>query len=91
MALGTGAARALTALTVCARLRLTAMVMACGSGVRSSGLSLDPIDEAHRVRGFDATVLGFVSSGAVYTLADRALRRGATAAAAASWSRRSRC
>lgn len=50
--------------------RAVAGVMAFGSGVLISALSLELMEEAYRRGGFDATALGFISGAAVYTLAN---------------------
>lgn len=58
--------------------RLVAAVMAFGSGVLISALSLELMEEAYRQGGFDSTMSGFVGGALVYTLANVALsRRGA--------------
>ncbi len=50
--------------------RLVAAVMAFGSGVLISALSLELMEEAFRRGGFDSTALGFIGGAAVYTLAN---------------------
>lgn len=55
--------------------RLVAAVMAFGSGVLISALSLELMDEAFKRGGFDSTALGFVGGAAVYTLANIGLAR----------------
>lgn len=55
--------------------RLVAGVMAFGSGVLISALSLELMEEAFRRGGFDSTALGFLGGAAVYTLANIALSR----------------
>jgi zinc transporter, ZIP family len=55
--------------------RLVAAVMAFGSGVLISALSLELMDEAFRRGGFDSTALGFIGGAAIYTLANIALAR----------------
>ena len=58
--------------------RLTAAVMAFGSGVLVSALSFDLMDEAYRRGGFDSTSVGFLCGAAVYTAVNWYLaRRGA--------------
>jgi ZIP family zinc transporter len=52
-----------------------AMVMAFGSGVLISALSLELMNEAFKRGGFDSTALGFVAGSVVYTLANAALSR----------------
>jgi ZIP family zinc transporter len=53
--------------------RLVAGVMAFGSGVLISALSLELMEEAFRQGGFDSTAYGFLGGAIVYTLADIAL------------------
>ncbi|KIF79945.1 ZIP family metal transporter [Noviherbaspirillum autotrophicum] len=55
--------------------RAVAAVMAFGSGVLISALSLDLMEEAFQRGGFDATAIGFVAGAAVYTLANVVLAR----------------
>jgi len=55
--------------------RLIAAVMAFGSGVLISTLSLELMEEAYRKGGFDATAIGFVGGAAVYTFANWLLAR----------------
>lgn len=55
--------------------RVTAGVMAFGSGVLISALSFELMDEAVRRGGFGATALGFLGGAAVYTAANIALAR----------------
>jgi ZIP family zinc transporter len=55
--------------------RLSAGVMAFGSGVLISALSFELMDEAYKKGGFDATAIGFLGGAAVYTLADWILAR----------------
>lgn len=55
--------------------RLTAAVMAFGSGVLISALSFDLMDEAYRRGGFDSTALGFIGGAAAFTLANVLLSR----------------
>ncbi|HEX8429075.1 ZIP family zinc transporter [Hymenobacter sp.] len=50
--------------------RLIAAIMAFGSGVLISTLSLELMEEAYKKGGFNATALGFVGGAAVYTLAN---------------------
>lgn len=58
--------------------RVVAGVMAFGSGVLISALSLELMVEAFERGGFDSTAIGFVAGAAVYTLANVALaQRGA--------------
>lgn len=58
--------------------RVVAAVMAFGAGVLISALSFDLMDEAERVGGLGATVLGFVGGAVGYVAANVALaRRGA--------------
>jgi ZIP family zinc transporter len=58
--------------------RLTAAIMAFGSGVLISALAFDLMDDAYRRGGFDSAALGFVGGAAVYTAANWLLsRRGA--------------
>lgn len=58
--------------------RLIAAVMAFGSGVLISALSLDLMDEAYQRGGLRASAAGFLGGAAVYTLANTYLsRRGA--------------
>ncbi len=55
--------------------RVTASIMAFGSGVLISALSFDLMDEAYRRGGFDSTAIGFITGATVYTLANWALAR----------------
>lgn len=55
--------------------RLTAAVMAFGSGVLISALSFDLMDEAYHRGGFDSTALGFVGGAAAFTLANVCLTK----------------
>jgi len=55
--------------------RLVAGIMAFGSGVLISALSLELMEEAFRRGGFDSTAFGFVGGAAIYTLANVALAR----------------
>jgi ZIP family zinc transporter len=55
--------------------RLIAGVMAFGSGVLISALTLELMEEAYARGGFWATALGFVGGAAVYTIANIALSR----------------
>ncbi|WP_420473729.1 ZIP family metal transporter [Noviherbaspirillum sp. ST9] len=55
--------------------RLVAAVMAFGSGVLISALSLELMNEAYRRGGFDSTALGFVGGAAVFTVANVLLAR----------------
>jgi ZIP family zinc transporter len=55
--------------------RLTAAIMAFGSGVLISALAFDLMDDAYRRGGFDATAIGFISGAAVYTAANWLLSR----------------
>lgn len=55
--------------------RVTAGVMAFGSGVLISALSFELMDEAFRHGGFAATSIGFISGATVYTLANMYLSR----------------
>ncbi|SNC68080.1 zinc transporter, ZIP family [Hymenobacter gelipurpurascens] len=55
--------------------RLIAAIMAFGSGVLISTLSLDLMEEAYEKGGFDATAIGFVGGAAAYTLANWVLAR----------------
>lgn len=55
--------------------RLVAAVMAFGSGVLISALSLELMEEAYKRGGFDSTLTGFVGGALVYTLANVALAR----------------
>lgn len=55
--------------------RLIAAIMAFGSGVLISTLSLELMEEAYKKGGFDSTGLGFVGGAAVYTLANWLLAR----------------
>ncbi|MGE5649705.1 ZIP family metal transporter [Noviherbaspirillum sp. UKPF54] len=55
--------------------RAVAAVMAFGSGVLISALSLELMEEAFQRGGFDSTAIGFVAGAAVYTLANVALAR----------------
>src|SRR3954470_11582274 len=55
--------------------RLTAGIMAFGSGVLISALAFDLMDNAYHRGGFDATAIGFISGAAVYTAANYALSR----------------
>ena len=58
--------------------RLTAAIMAFGSGVLISALAFDLMDDAFHRGGFDATAIGFIGGAAVYTAANWVLsRRGA--------------
>ena len=47
--------------------RVIAAVMAFGSGVLSSTLSFDLVDEAYHRGGFDAVAFGFLGGAATYT------------------------
>ncbi|HEY0061722.1 MAG TPA: ZIP family zinc transporter [Telluria sp.] len=55
--------------------RAVAAMMAFGSGVLISALSLGLMEEAFRRGGFDATALGFLGSAIVFTAANWALAR----------------
>ena len=55
--------------------RLIAAIMAFGSGVLVSTLSLELMEESYKKGGFNATALGFVGGGAVYTFANWLLAR----------------
>jgi ZIP family zinc transporter len=55
--------------------RLTAAIMAFGSGVLISALAFDLMDGAYQRGGFDATAIGFLSGAAVYTVANWLLSR----------------
>jgi len=55
--------------------RIIAAVMAFGSGVLISTLSLDLMEEAYKKGGLDSTALGFVGGAATYTLANWLLAR----------------
>jgi ZIP family zinc transporter len=55
--------------------RLVAAIMAFGSGVLISALSLVLMEEAYRQGGLDSTSAGFIGGAAVYTLANIALAR----------------
>jgi ZIP family zinc transporter len=55
--------------------RLIAGVMAFGSGVLISALSLELMEEAYTRGGFYSTAIGFVGGAVVYTLANVALAR----------------
>lgn len=55
--------------------RLTAAVMAFGSGVLISALSFDLMDEAYRRGGFYSTALGFVGGAAAFTVANVLLEK----------------
>lgn len=55
--------------------RVVAGVMAFGSGVLISALSLELMVEAFERGGFDSTAIGFVAGAAVYTVANVALAR----------------
>lgn len=55
--------------------RLIAGIMAFGSGVLISALSLNLMEEAYRRGGFGATSLGFVGGAVVYSLANLYLAR----------------
>ncbi|MBD2715823.1 ZIP family zinc transporter [Microvirga sp. STR05] len=55
--------------------RLIAAVMAFGSGVLISTLSLELMEEAYHKGGFTATALGFVGGAAAFTLANWLLAR----------------
>lgn len=55
--------------------RAVAGVMAFGSGVLISALSLELMEEAFQQGGFDSTAIGFIAGAAVYTLANVALAR----------------
>lgn len=58
--------------------RMTAAIMAFGSGVLISALSFDLMDEAYKVGGFDSTASGFLGGAALFTAANWILeRRGA--------------
>ena len=60
------------------RQRIVASIMAFGSGVLISALSLDLMLEAYERGGFDSTAIGFLGGAAVYSLANWVLsRRGA--------------
>ncbi|HEX8350340.1 MAG TPA: ZIP family zinc transporter [Hymenobacter sp.] len=50
--------------------RLIAAIMAFGSGVLISTLSLELMEDAYRKGGFDATAIGFVGGAAIYTVAN---------------------
>lgn len=55
--------------------RITAAVMAFGSGVLISALSFELMDEAYKRGGFSATAVGFLGGATVYTLANWLLAR----------------
>src|SRR4051794_25130295 len=55
--------------------RLTAAVMAFGSGVLLSALSFDLMDEAQRMGGLTATAIGFLVGAVVYTALTALLAR----------------
>lgn len=55
--------------------RLIAAIMAFGSGVLISTLSLELMEEAYHKGGFTATALGFVGGAAAFTLANWLLAR----------------
>ena len=55
--------------------RLIAAVMAFGSGVLISALSLELMEDSYRLGGFIATAVGFLGGGAVFTFANRLLAR----------------
>ncbi|UOQ67094.1 ZIP family metal transporter [Hymenobacter volaticus] len=55
--------------------RLIAAIMAFGSGVLISTLSLELMEEAYKKGGFNSTATGFVGGAAVYTLANWLLAR----------------
>src|SRR5947209_3758836 len=55
--------------------RVTAAIMAFGSGVLISALAFDLMDDAYHRGGFDSTAIGFVGGAAVYTLANWILAR----------------
>src|SRR5690349_989534 len=55
--------------------RLTAGVMAAGSGVLISAVAFDLMDEAYARGGFDSTSIGFLAGAAVYTAANVYLSR----------------
>ncbi|MFL6658661.1 MAG: ZIP family metal transporter, partial [Massilia sp.] len=55
--------------------RAIAAVMAFGSGVLISALSLGLMEEAFRRGGFNATAIGFLGGAAVYTAVNLALAR----------------
>lgn len=50
--------------------RLVAAVMAFGSGVLISALSLELMEEAYEQGGFDSAMIGFIGGALVYTLAN---------------------
>jgi len=50
--------------------RLIAAIMAFGSGVLISALAFELMDEAYARGGFDATAIGFLGGGLIYTLAN---------------------
>jgi zinc transporter, ZIP family len=50
--------------------RIVAAIMAFGSGVLTSALSFELMDEAYERGGFVSTGIGFLAGGAVYTLAN---------------------
>lgn len=55
--------------------RVTATVMAFGSGVLISALSFELMDKAYKKGGFDAAGVGFLAGAAVYTLINWVLAR----------------
>jgi len=55
--------------------RVIAAIMAFGSGVLTSALSFELMDEAYKRGGFVSTAIGFLAGGAVYTLANWLLCR----------------
>lgn len=55
--------------------RLVAAVMAFGSGVLISALSLELMEEAYEQGGFDSTMAGFIAGALVYTAANVLLAR----------------
>lgn len=50
--------------------RLTAAIMAFGSGVLISALSFELMDKAYKTGGFDSTAIGFLGGALVYTVAN---------------------
>jgi ZIP family zinc transporter len=55
--------------------RLTAAIMAFGSGVLISALAFDLMEEAYRTGGFDSTAVGFLGGAFLYTGANWLISR----------------
>jgi ZIP family zinc transporter len=55
--------------------RMIAGIMALGSGVLTSAVAFDLMDEAYETGGFDSTSIGFLAGALIYTLANILITR----------------